>query len=563
MGKDSVIFYREWDKDRNRAWSKLGGSRKLDLPTLLSKRSQKVDVRDQHFSLAEWYDLIESCLRGDVTEPIVNLRDSDGEFDAIFIGGGAGGRFGAAYLRAMGGRPLLVDSWPFLGGSCPHQACVPHHVFSDVAAELDLWRWFSGELFFPEWDPSRVKILDIVNLFRRGRSLAHAFMNWQTKEQLEAEYVLNASARALDEHTVEVAGRTFTTRNIVIGMGATPRPPDIPGIDLPGVFDFATLVEDLDYEPTRCVVVGGGKTSLEYGSFFHATGCQTTIVSRSPLMRTPSLHHVDEDLRRYVVNGMVARGVEVLEGASPIEIKGSDRVERVTIQLEDGQTVEIETDFVFLGTGEVPNSRAAWEWLGVEVGSKGEIVVDRSMRTSVPGVYAIGDIIGPPMEMFKARKCGITAAKNIMGDSAEFDFSEYPDFLHTTYEVTWLGLSEVEARERYENIIIIQMPPYVEGLDTDHLPLPCAERTMLYAFAKPELSGFQKLVVDADSRRVLGAHHVGYGAKDAFQYLDYLVHRPEGLTIDDLGNMNELFLNPEHFIQLSRLRAGRSELVSL
>jgi 2-oxopropyl-CoM reductase (carboxylating) len=86
---------------------------------------------------------------------------------------------------------------------------------------------------------------------------------------------------------------------------------------------------------------------------------------------------------------------------------------------------------------------------------------------------------------------------------------------------------------------------------------------MLYAFSKPELSGFQKCVIDGDSRRVLGFHHVGYGAKDAFQYLDHLLRRPEGLTIDEMGQMNELFLNPEHFIQLCRLRAGRSQLVDL
>jgi dihydrolipoamide dehydrogenase len=104
------------------------------------------------------------------------------------------------------------------------------------------------------------------------------------------------------------------------------------------------------------------------------------------------------------------------------------------------------------------------------------------------------------------------------------------------------------------------MPPYVEGLDTPNLPLPCAEGTMLYAFSRPELSGFQKLVIDGASRKVVGAHHVGYGAKDAFQYLDHLIHRPEGLTIDELGWMNELFLNPEHFVQLSRLRAGHRAL---
>jgi dihydrolipoamide dehydrogenase len=86
---------------------------------------------------------------------------------------------------------------------------------------------------------------------------------------------------------------------------------------------------------------------------------------------------------------------------------------------------------------------------------------------------------------------------------------------------------------------------------------------MLFSFLAPELSGFQKCVVDGDTRRILGFHHVGYGAKDAFQYLDHLMRRPEGITVDEMGEMNELFLNPEHFIQLCRLRAGRTDLVDL
>ena len=95
------------------------------------------------------------------------------------------------------------------------------------------------------------------------------------------------------------------------------------------------------------------------------------------------------------------------------------------------------------------------------------------MRTSVPGVYAAGDLVGPPMEMFKARKCGVGAARNIMGEDYEFDYTEYPDFLHTTYEVTWCGLSEAEARARYSNVIKIQMPPD-DGPDTE-LPAAGAE----------------------------------------------------------------------------------------
>jgi dihydrolipoamide dehydrogenase len=281
-------------------------------------------------------------------------------------------------------------------------------------------------------------------------------------------------------------------------------------------------------------------------------------------MRTKALHHVDEDLRQYVVEGMRKRGMTILEQAHPVRVNGKDgRVASVTVRLASGEEVDLETDFVFMGTGERPSLGQAREVLGIEVAETGRVVVNKRMQTSVPGVYAVGDMIDGPMEMFKARKSGVTAARNIMGEDLEFDYTEYPDFLHTTYEVTWVGLTEAEARAARDDVIIIQMPPYVENLDTPHLPLPCAEGTMLFAFRRPELSGFQKLVVDGTSRRVLGAHHVGYGAKDAFQYLDYLIHRPEGLTIDQLGWMNELFLNPEHFVQLSRLRAGRTHLKNL
>ena len=519
-----------------------------------------MDVRSSQLSMADWGDLIHRAESGEMTEPLVNVdHDDQSPYDAIFVGGGAGGRFGSAYLKARGGRQLVVDKWPFLGGSCPHQACVPHHLFSETAREMDYLRWNSGTLWFPEFDEKRASILDMVHLFKAGRNNPHAFMNWQSKEQLAMEYILHAEATVIDANTVEVAGRRYTARNIVLGTGARSYLPQIPGVHLPGVYDFASLIEELNYEPSRCVIIGGSKIALEYGSFFQAAGCPTTIVSRSPIMRTRSLQHVDEDLRRYVVEGMRKRGMEILEEAEPIEVIGNGKVTGVRVRLADGTERTLDTDFVFLGTGERPHSQPLVDALGVEVDEKGFVQVDSRMRTSVPGVYAIGDLIGAPMEMFKARKCGMTAARNIMGEPYEFDFSEYPDFLHTTYEVTWVGLSEDEARERHDDVVVIQMPP--KGMRDDELALPCAEGSMLYAFTRPELTGFQKAVYDGKSRRLLGAHHVGFGAKDAFQYLDHLIRK--GITVDEMGEMNELFLNPDHFIQLSRLRAGQADLTDL
>ena len=516
-------------------------------------------------TVGEWALLIEDIVAnpGENTEGLWNVAapaEDDREYDAIFVGGGASGRFGSAYLRARGGRQLTIDAWPFLGGSCPHQACVPHHLFSECARELDLARHMQGRLWYPAFDDKQASIREIIELFKAGRAYPHAIMNWQSKEQLDMEYIVNAPATIIDSHAVEVEGRRLWARNLVLATGARTIYPDVPGIRRKGVYDFASLIEDLDYEPNRCVIIGGSKVALEYGSFFHATGCKTTILTRSPLMETATLHHVDEGLRDYVIAMMVDRGIEIVDGAEVLEVLGDDRVTGVRYRTPQGGVAEIDTDFVFIGTGERPDL-GIYEPLGLQTDERGFVVADAAMRTSVPSVYAVGDLLGPPMEMFKARKCGVAAARNIAGDHYEFDFSSYPDFLHTTYEVTWCGLSETEARAKYRNVIKIQMPP--DDADPETFALPAAEGSMLYAFTRPILSGWLKLVIDADSRKILGAHHVGFGAKDAFQYIDYLIRLPEGWTIDDMAELNELFLNPEHFIQLSRLRAGQLNLVNL
>jgi dihydrolipoamide dehydrogenase len=521
-----------------------------------------MDLIDSTLSMGEWESLIHRAECGEVSGALENVhREKGNAFDVIFVGGGAGGRFGSAYAQARGLRQLVIDRWPFLGGSCPHQACVPHHLFSEAAREMDYMRWNSDTLWFPKFEEERASIVDMIRLFKKGRNNAHAFMNWQSKEQLDMEYILNADATVVDKNTVEVNGERFTASNLVLATGArTYFPPEVTGLDKAGVYDFASLIDPgLDYEPASCVIIGGSKVAMEYGSFYQATGCRTTILTRSPLMRTASLHHVDEDLRTYVVENMRRRGMDIIEGCEPLEVVGDERATGVRVRLADGSEQVIETNFVFVGTGERPNSQPYVDALGIDVDERGFVKVNSRMQTSVPGVYAIGDLIGSPMEMFKARKCGMTAARNISGEAFEFDFTEYPDFLHTTYEVTWVGLTEDEAREAYGDISVIQMPP--KGIRNEELSLPLAEGSMLYAFTRPELTGFQKCVYDNKSRRLLGAHHCGFGAKDAFQYLDHLIKK--GITIDEMGEMNELFLNPEHFIQLSRLRAGNQNLVDL
>ena len=323
------------------------------------------------------------------------------------------------------------------------------------------------------------------------------------------------------------------------------------------MYTYETLVEDLDYEPGDTVVVlGGSKTAVEYGCFFQATGRRTIMVVRSQLLKNLP----DGESRDYTITMMREQGMEIWEESLATSLEGDDsgRVRAVNVETPDGPR-RIAADFVFHGLGEIPNSEAAVEKLGVKVDEEGAVMVNPQLQTSVPNVYAIGDLIGAPMEMFKARKSGMYASRHIMGEDVHYVVTEFPDFLHTHYEVSWFGMGEEQAREVYGDVTIIKMPPDSE--DGWEVALPATDRTMLYAFAKPRMSGFQKLIIDSASRRVVGAHHVGYGGKDAFQYLFQLYRR--GLTVDQLAEMDELFLNPTHFIQLSRLRAGSKNLQDL
>jgi pyruvate/2-oxoglutarate dehydrogenase complex dihydrolipoamide dehydrogenase (E3) component len=517
------------------------------------------DISRARWSVKRWAQEIEARLAaGDDGEPFVNVdADDRREFDAIFLGGGAAGRFGAAYLRAMGGRPLIIDRWPFLGGSCPHHACVPHHVFSDVAAQLLLERTFSGKLWFQDLKEKTVSIKDIVEMFRHGRTGPHAFMNFQSKEQLDLEFVLGARGRIVDAHTVAAGGRTYRARNLVLATGARSKDLAVEGQGLKGVYDYASLVDTLDDEPgPTAVVVGGGKTAIEYGCFFSATGRRTLIVSRHrPLAMIP-----DADTRAYLMERMEEQGMEFCPGSELSAVQGdeSGRVRAVKIRTPDGE-LRVRTDFVFLAPGLRPNSDEARKALGVQVDADGFVEVDSCLRTSVPNVYAVGDLVGAPMEMFKARKGGMYAARNIMGEESHYHLGDYPDFMHTHYEVCWLGLGEEQARARYRDVVVLKLPP--DNPDGLAVALPAGDRMMLYAMMEPRLSGFQKLVVDGVSRRIVGAFHVGCGAKDGFQYLAPMVRK--GLTVDELGEMDELFLNPSYFIQLCRLRAGSKVLRGL
>jgi pyruvate/2-oxoglutarate dehydrogenase complex dihydrolipoamide dehydrogenase (E3) component len=492
----------------------------------------------------------------DDRRPYDNYDASTREWDAIFIGGGASGRFGSSYFRAMGGNQLTIEMDNHLGGKCCKNACVLHHYLYEIAVELDKARIWDKKEYWPKFPHKngKVEILPILRDYLVGREYVFDFMFHQSKEQLNIQFMLNQPASIIDPHTVKVAGKgEFKTRNIIVAAGAGPSMPNLPGVNLKGVYTYATFLE-LDYEPKDVVVVGASKSGLPWACFFNAVGCNTTVVEMMPAL---SQFPIDDDTRDYTLRMMSIRGLPVLDETTLISINGDGNVKSVTVKGKDGQEKTIKCDLVYMATGCTPRSELVTH-LGVKTGPKKEILVNKHMATNVPGILASGDITGGVMEMWKARQGGMLAAKNILGNPTDFETDLFCDTVHTFYETTWVGMTEKEAKEKVGQVFVARMP--INGYK-NWLPLPLCEGTMQFAHQWTDLSGFQKIIYDAKTRKFLGAQHVGYGGKDAFQYLLYMLK--QGATIDDISNLTELFINPTHFIQLSRLRAGMKHLIDL
>lgn len=457
------------------------------------------------------------------------------QYDVIFIGGGSAARAGAAYLRRRGIVALLVEKDDHIGGTCSKCGCGVQHFYYEQAQYLDKWRWFSGKMWYPPFG-DKVSIQEIARIFRQGRKKAYEAIRHEVKDI--PFVLLKEDVKIVDRNTVIVDGEEFKTKNIVITTGARPLIPDVDGVNLKRVLTYQDMV-NMNFEPENVVVIGCGKIGTGYASFFRSCGCEVTIVDKIPIFK-----FLDEAIRSFVIENMKRRYIRIFENTSLKKLAGEFEVEGVVVE-RDGKEQFLKADTVLLSIGVIPNSEVGKE-AGIKVGAGNEILVDQKMRTNIDGIYAAGDVTGPPNEMWKARKEGIIAASNIVGNDVKMPVRHEAEFMFTTFEVCWVGLTEKEARQKYDDVIILRYP---HG-KLDEVPGPDAEGSMTFAWLYPAMAGLQKAVVDGNTRKFLGFHTAGYGSKDAFQYLAALLDK--GITLDEMSELNELFHNPTRFIQESR-----------
>lgn len=427
------------------------------------------------------------------------------DYDLFVIGGGSGGVRAGRLTAAMGKKVAIAEEHRF-GGTCVIRGCVPKKLlvyasqFSEHFEDAAGYGWTVGETSF-DW-PTLIankdrEIARLEGVYRNGLERAGATI-------IEGRAVLE------DAHTVRILGadRTVTAETILIATGGRPNPHvSLPGHDLCITSNDAFYLPEL---PKSIVIAGGGYIAVEFANIFHALGTETTLLYRGKEI----LGRFDMDLRHALHAEMEVKGIRIIcQAVSEGVTRRSDG--RLDIVLSTGEA--LVADQMMLAIGRTPNTDdLGLEKAGVELGKVDEIVVDRFSRTNVANIYAIGDVTNrvqlTPVAIHEAM-CFVDTVYR--GRPTSPDHEAVATAVFSQPEIGTVGLSEDEAATRFDELEI-----YLATF-----------RPMRHTLSGRKEKMLMKLVVDAASRRVLGAHILGPDAGEMAQLLGIPVKA--GLSKDD------------------------------
>jgi dihydrolipoamide dehydrogenase len=355
--------------------------------------------------------------------------------DLVIIGGGPGGYVAAIRARQLGLDVILIEK-DAVGGTCLNRGCIPTkayyrnaEIMHDLsrAAEFNL----SVEGLKFNMEQARERKDRIVKNLVKG------------VEKLLADHrveVLKADARLTAPDTVAVPGQEIKTRNILLATGSIPASLPLPGAELDGVVDSTALLE-INKVPPRLAIIGGGVIGLEYACIFNAFGSQVTVIEYLPAI----LGLLDGEIGKRMGVFLKKQGITVHTGTAleKIEKNGNELV--LTANGKKGD-LSIAADLVLLAAGRRPwTAGLELEALGIATDAHGVIKVDGNFATNVPGIYAIGDVIGGLMLAHVASEEGIAAVENIAGHKGQVHYHAVPSCIFTFPEIATVGLSEEEC----------------------------------------------------------------------------------------------------------------------
>lgn len=427
----------------------------------------------------------------------------------LIIGAGPGGYETALLAARKGIEVTLIEKGP-VGGTCLNEGCIPTKAFCRHAQMLD-------EL--EEAETLGIKNLNYTFDFQTAVDRKEQIVG-QLRQGVEGLlrhkliHCIEGTARFVDAHTVQVNEQTYAADHIIIATGSVPQILPIPGNNLPGVITSREIL-NLKQIPKRLCVVGAGVIGLEFASIFNSFGSQVTVLEYCKEI----LPRFDTDLAKRLKQSLGKRGIEIQTQAQVQKIeKAEDGSLKVSFMKKEKEE-QTEADYVLMAVGRRANTESLnLDDIGIAYNKRG-IEVDENMQTSLPHIYAIGDINGRQMLAHAATFQGVRALNHILGENDSLDLNIIPAAVFTQPEAATVGLTEEDCKAQ-------------------NIPYRCHKsffRANGKAVCLNETDGFCKLLSHKENGKILGGHLFGPHAADLIQEITVLIQRQA--TIGELSNI--------------------------
>lgn len=406
------------------------------------------------------------------------------EKNIVVIGGGPGG-YVAAIKAAQAGASVTLIEKDKMGGTCTNRGCIPTKALLETSNLLSSIK---------EAEQYGISVNDVfINyskvLERKNRVVKQLMSGVEFLMKKNNIKVIKGTGKIIDSKKVEITGNyeKIEADNIIIATGSVPVNIPIEGGDGRDVINSNDVL-DMEILPKSVVIIGGGYIGIEFAQFLNDMGCKSTIVEMLPQI----LPTLDSEIAEMFEDQLRGRGVEIFTDAKVMSIKDTKKGKKVIFETKEGQKAK-QADKVIIAVGRKPEVKdLGVEGIGIML-NKGRIMVNERMETNVSGVYAIGDVVGGIMLAHVAMAEAECAVDNIFDVTTEIDYRAVPKCIYTSPEIASVGMDEVEAMKKYNEVKVARFPYIANGR----------------AVILNETNGEIKLIADSKYGEILGVHIIG------------------------------------------------------